>query len=89
VAVGGRATLVGAVMGTVLVNYAKTGLSEQFPSGWLYLQGALFIAVVAFAPRGLAGLWEAVRSRRAPARATSAPAGPGPATAEPALEPVA
>lgn len=89
VAVGGRATLVGAVMGTVLVNYAKTGLSEQFPSGWLYLQGALFIAVVAFAPRGLAGLWEAVRSRRAPARATSAPAGPDPATAEPASEPVA
>jgi len=89
VAVGGRATLVGAVLGTVLVNYAKTGLSEQFPSGWLYLQGALFIAVVAFAPRGLAGLWETVRGWRSPARRTSAPPGPDPAVASPALEPVA
>jgi urea transport system permease protein len=64
VAVGGRATLVGAVVGTVLVNYAKTGLSERFPSGWLYLQGALFIVVVAFAPKGLAGVWGALRGRR-------------------------
>ncbi len=68
VAVGGRATLVGAVLGTILVNYAKTGLSEQFASGWLYLQGALFIAVVAFAPRGLAGLADLARRRR-PSRA--------------------
>jgi len=64
VAVGGRATLIGAVVGTVMVNYAKTGLSEQFASGWLYLQGALFILVVAFAPKGLAGIWEAVRRKR-------------------------
>ena len=64
VAVGGRATLVGAVAGTVLVNYAKTGLSEQFASGWLYLQGALFILVVAFAPKGLAGLGDLWRRRR-------------------------
>lgn len=63
VAVGGRATLVGAVLGTVLVNYAKTGLSEQFPSGWLYLQGALFIVVVAFAPKGVAGAWAALAGR--------------------------
>jgi urea transport system permease protein len=56
VALGGRATLIGAVIGAVLVNYAKTGLSEQFPSGWLYLQGALFIIVMTFLPRGLAGL---------------------------------
>ena len=63
VAVGGRATLIGAVGGTVLVNYAKTGLSEQFASGWLYLQGALFILVVAFAPKGLAGLRDLVRKR--------------------------
>jgi len=65
VAVGGRATLVGAVVGTVLVNYAKTGLSEQFASGWLYLQGALFILVVAFAPKGLAGVWAALRRDQA------------------------
>jgi urea transport system permease protein len=65
VAVGGRATLIGAVGGTILVNYAKTGLSEQFASGWLYLQGALFILVVAFAPKGLAGIRDAIRRRRA------------------------
>jgi len=69
VAVGGRATLIGAVVGTVMVNYAKTGLSEHFASGWLYFQGALFILVVAFAPKGLAGIVDAVRQRRAPGRA--------------------
>ncbi|MGI9033950.1 MAG: urea ABC transporter permease subunit UrtC [Acidimicrobiales bacterium] len=67
VAVGGRGTLVGAVVGAVLVNYAHTTLSEHYPSGWLYLQGALFIVVVAFAPRGLASLGDLVaRVRRRP-----------------------
>jgi urea transport system permease protein len=56
VAVGGRGTLAGAVLGAVAVNWAKTGLSERFPSGWLYLQGLLFVAVIAFAPQGLMGL---------------------------------
>jgi len=56
VAVGGRGTLVGAVIGAVLVNYAHTSLSERFPSSWLYVQGALFILVIAFAPGGLASL---------------------------------
>jgi urea transport system permease protein len=58
VALGGRATLVGAVAGAIAVNFAKTNLSEQFPSGWLYLQGLLFVVVVAFVPRGLAGVKE-------------------------------
>lgn len=70
VAVGGRATLIGAVGGTVLVNYAKTGLSEQFASGWLYLQGALFILIVAFAPKGLAGVRDVVRRKRAAGRSS-------------------
>jgi len=64
VAVGGRATLAGAVAGAVLVNYAHTTLSEQLPSGWLYLQGALFIVVVAFAPRGLASVGDLLRRVR-------------------------
>ncbi|MBJ7331434.1 MAG: urea ABC transporter permease subunit UrtC [Solirubrobacteraceae bacterium] len=55
VAVGGRASLAGAIAGAIAVNWAKSSLSEEFPSGWLYFQGALFIAVVAFAPKGLAG----------------------------------
>ncbi|MEX0789503.1 MAG: urea ABC transporter permease subunit UrtC [Actinomycetota bacterium] len=63
VALGGRGTLVGAVLGAVLVNYMKTSLSEAFPSGWLYLQGLLFVVVMAFAPKGLAGLWQMYQNR--------------------------
>lgn len=55
VAVGGRATLIGPILGVLIVSSMKTGLSEQFPSGWLYLQGLLFVLVIAFAPKGLAG----------------------------------
>jgi len=60
VAVGGRFTLAGAIGGAILVNYARTALSEDFPSGWLYLQGALFILVITLAPKGLAGLFTTV-----------------------------
>jgi urea transport system permease protein len=56
VAVGGRASLAGAVGGALLVNWGKTEFSEQFPSQWTYALGALFVIVVAFAPLGLAGL---------------------------------
>lgn len=56
VAVGGRFMLAGAIGGAILVNYAKTAFSEDFASGWLYLQGALFILVITLAPKGLAGL---------------------------------
>ena len=55
VAVGGRGTLVGAVFGTLLVNFAKSILSEQFPAFWLFLQGALFLAVVTVLPDGCIG----------------------------------
>jgi len=55
VAVGGRATLVGAIFGTLLVNFAKTLLSEQFPEIWLFFQGALFLAVVTILPNGIIG----------------------------------
>jgi urea transport system permease protein len=56
VAIGGRATLWGAVLGALLVNWAKSGLSERFPSFWTYFLGLLFIVVIAFAPQGLAGI---------------------------------
>jgi urea transport system permease protein len=55
-AVGGRHSLVGAVMGTLLVNWGKTVFSESFPQLWLFAMGGLFIAVVLAFPRGLAGL---------------------------------
>ena len=56
-AVGGRTSVLGAVYGTLLVNFAKTGLSESFPQLWLLGLGSLFIAVVVIFPGGLAGLW--------------------------------
>jgi urea transport system permease protein len=56
-AVGGRMSLIGAVYGTLLINFGKTMFSESFPELWLFLMGGLFIAVVMFFPNGLAGLW--------------------------------
>lgn len=55
-AVGGRQSLVGAVIGALLVNYGKTVFSESMPELWLFAMGGLFIAVVLAFPRGLAGL---------------------------------
>lgn len=55
VAVGGRGTLTGAILGTLLVNYARTFLSEQFPEIWLFFQGALFLVVVTVLPDGMMG----------------------------------
>src|SRR3954464_14231407 len=54
--VGGRHSLVGAVIGTLLVNWGKTVFSESFPELWLFAMGGLFILVVLAFPRGLAGL---------------------------------
>ena len=55
VAVGGRATLVGAILGALLVNWARALLSESFPEVWLFFQGALFLLVVTALPDGLVG----------------------------------
>ncbi|MEB3310620.1 MAG: urea ABC transporter permease subunit UrtC [Snowella sp.] len=55
VAVGGRATLIGAIIGTLLVRLGQSSLSEQFPEVWLFFQGALFLIVVTVLPNGLVG----------------------------------
>ena len=55
VALGGRGTLVGAVFGALVVNAAKSGLSESFPDAWQYLFGALFVGVVLLFPDGIIG----------------------------------
>ena len=55
-AVGGRHSLVGAVIGALAVNWGKTLFSESFPELWLFAMGGLFIGVVLAFPRGLAGL---------------------------------
>lgn len=57
-AVGGRLSILGAIYGTLLVNFAKTSLSETFPELWLFGLGGLFIAVVLVFPNGLAGIWD-------------------------------
>ncbi|MBF6437331.1 urea ABC transporter permease subunit UrtC [Nocardia cyriacigeorgica] len=85
VAIGGRTTLLGPVLGAIGVAWAQTALSEQFPSGWTYLQGVLFIVVVGFVPAGLAGLWPTLRraiAERRPKPSDSAP------PAQPAAEPL-
>lgn len=62
VALGGRTVLAWAATGAVIVNWAKSSISEQFPSGWLYLQGLLFVVVIAFLPNGIAGLVQMAKS---------------------------
>ncbi len=61
VAVGGRGTLIGAVLGAVLVNYAKTWFTGALPEYWLFALGGLFIAVTLFLPKGIMGLAAQVR----------------------------
>jgi urea transport system permease protein len=67
VAVGGRGTLIGAIIGAVIVNYAKSYLTGAIPEAWLYVLGALFILVTLAFPKGLLGLGAQLRGRwRAP-----------------------
>jgi urea transport system permease protein len=57
VAVGGRGTLFGAVIGAVLVNYAKTYFTGAFAEIWLFLLGGLFVLSTLYLPKGIVGLW--------------------------------
>jgi urea transport system permease protein len=63
VAIGGRGTLYGAVVGAFLVNYAKTYFTAALPSMWLYALGALFVIVTLFLPTGVVGALAAWRRR--------------------------
>ena len=63
-AVGGRATLIGPIVGAFFVNGAKSWFTVAFPEYWLYFLGLLFIAVTLFLPQGLAGLWKKLVRRR-------------------------
>lgn len=66
VAVGGRGTLIGAVIGALLVNAMKTGISETTPDMWLYFIGLLFVLVVLFMPKGLVGVCSALYAKARP-----------------------
>jgi urea transport system permease protein len=70
VAVGGRGTLVGAALGAVVVNFAKTYFTGAFPEYWLFGLGALFVLVTLFLPKGILG-WLA-GLRRGPTQAPPA-----------------
>lgn len=56
-AVGGRMSIFGAIYGTLIVSYAKTAISENFPELWSLLIGAIFIGCVLVFPKGIAGLY--------------------------------
>ena len=59
-AVGGRLSVVGAVIGALLVGFMKSYLSESFPEIWLFFLGGMFIFVVWVLPNGLAGLFQRI-----------------------------
>jgi urea transport system permease protein len=64
VAVGGRGTLVGAIVGAGVVNGAKSFFTQAFPEYWLYVLGLLFILVTLFMPQGIVGLFNQWRSAK-------------------------
>jgi urea transport system permease protein len=82
VAVGGRGTLIGAALGAVVVNYAKTFFtSGPLASYWLFLLGSLFVLVTLLLPRGIIGTlrhWTALKRDRASAAAEDGVTGPPP-----------
>jgi urea transport system permease protein len=82
VAVGGRGTLVGAALGAVVVNYAKTVFtSGMLAPYWLFMLGAMFILVTLLLPKGIVGTfnawWESSRDKRPTATSASAAAEDG------------
>ncbi len=70
-AVGGHATLVGPVIGAVLVNFGKSVFTTAFPEIWLFVLGALFVAVTLFLPKGIVGTFHAFMAWRRPQKAES------------------
>ena len=72
VAVGGRGTLIGAVLGAILINYARTWFTGALPEFWLFALGGLFIAVTLFLPKGIVGLITQVWQRLNPERFSAA-----------------
>jgi urea transport system permease protein len=72
VAVGGRGTLAGALLGAFAVNLLKSWLTGEVPEAWLFVLGALFILVTLVFPRGLMGLAQQLKGLRRPVPAVAA-----------------
>jgi urea transport system permease protein len=62
-AVGGRGTLIGPLLGALVLNGAKSWLTSAFPSAWLYVLGGIFVLVTLYLPKGLMGLTGFIRRR--------------------------
>jgi len=73
VSVGGRGTLVGAILGAGLVNLAKTWLTSAAPEIWLFILGGLFILTTLVFPRGIVGIFRQLHWRRPDAESPAAP----------------
>ena len=71
VAVGGRGTLFGAVIGAILVNYAKTYFTGAFAEIWLFLLGGLFVLTTLYLPNGIVGLWQQLSDKLASKKASA------------------
>jgi urea transport system permease protein len=84
-AVGGRATLIGPIIGAFIVNGAKSWLTVAYPEYWLYFLGALFIAVTLFLPNGIVGLVRKWMSREKASPASAAAVSDGREEAQRAL----
>jgi urea transport system permease protein len=80
VAVGGRGTLVGPIIGSVAVNALKSWATRAFPDLWLIVLGGMFVLVVLFMPKGIVGIPEQIRALKK--RFTKTPEAPTPAVAE-------
>ena len=64
VAVGGRGTLIGAILGAVAVNYGRSVLTNYFPEAWPFILGGLFVVVVTMFPDGLVGMLRNLTDRK-------------------------
>jgi len=63
VAVGGRGTLSGAVLGAILVSYLQSFLTTRVPIAWPFVMGGLFVAVTLFIPDGIVGTCQKLFAR--------------------------
>ncbi|RAZ74437.1 urea ABC transporter permease subunit UrtC [Mesorhizobium atlanticum] len=86
-AVGGRGTIVGPIIGALLVNAGKSWFTGVLPEFWLFALGGLFVAVTLLLPKGIVGMWDSWRGRAKALRAASlaAEAGNDPQAPEPKI----
>jgi urea transport system permease protein len=62
--VGGRGTIIGPVIGALLVNAGKSWFTGVLPEFWLFALGGVFVFVTLFMPKGVVGLWASLKAKR-------------------------